>query len=202
MARLKAEGHNSRAQLVTSRCRWLREEHLTRLQNTPILRPEPLLVQLSGLLGEEEFQHAFWEADRKIGLKDRRLTSCVGLSRGLRGGVVFRESVDCRLPHIEEARSLLEVLVMDLCRRTPLPEPAVNIRVEGRMVDFCWREQRLVVESDGYEFHRGHGSFERDAERDNDLRAAGWTVLRFTYRMIKYRPDYVAATVCRAMTAV
>lgn len=200
-ARLKAHGHNSRVQLECSRCRWLDDEHITRLHGIPILRIEPLLLQLAGLLTEEDFRYAFWEADRKNGLDQRRLEVCVALSNRRRGGATFRESVDCRLPHIQEARSLLEVLLIELCRRENIPPPEINRSEEGHLVDFRWSDRRLIVESDGYEFHRGHGSFERDAERDNDLRSSGWTVLRFTYRMLRYRSAYVKETILKALGA-
>lgn len=185
--------------LRTSRCRWLSDEDVTQLDGIPILHLEPLLLQLAASMGSRAFQYAFWEADRKKGLNDRRLERCLVLSHGKKGGGAFRESVDCRLPHIQEALSILEVLVLDLCRRENLPPPEVNRNQEGHLVDFRWTDRRLVVEADGYEFHRGHGSFERDAERDNDLRATGWTVLRFTYRMLKYRPEYVKETILKAL---
>lgn len=198
-ARLKAQGHNSRVSLLTSRCRWLSEDHVTRLQGIPILHIEPLLLQLAGQMKPDDFQYAFWEADRKRGLNDQRLEACLEMSHGRPGGGAFRESIDCRMPHIQEALSILEVLLMELDRRGDIPSPEVNRNVEGHIVDFRWTSRRLAVEVDGYEFHRGHGSFERDAERNNDLRARGWTVLRFTYRMLKYRPDYVIRTILNAL---
>ncbi len=197
--RLKAQGHSSCARLQTSRCRWLRDDHTTRFQGIPILHVEPLLLHLAGQLSEERFQHAFWEADRKKGLDDRRLESCVELSHGLKGGATFRQSTDCRLPHIEDALSLLEVLLIDLTERRKVPPPEVNRDTQGHLVDFRWPLHRVAVEVDGYEFHRGHGSFERDTERNNDLRANGWIVLRFTYRMLKYRPDYVIRRILDAL---
>jgi len=198
-AKLKAEGHYSCVQLAISRCRWLDRKHVTRLLGVPILQIEPLLLQLAGEMRAEEFRYAFWEADRMKGLDDRRLARCVELSHGRRGGWMFRESVDCRMPHIQEALSLLEVLLMELGRRGEIPPPEVNRNEAGHLVDFRWPARLLAVEVDGYEFHRGHGSFERDAERNNDLRARGWTVLRFTYRMLKYRPDYVVETILKAL---
>lgn len=197
-ARLKAHGHNACARLETSRCRWLAAEHTTRCQGIPILHIEPLLLQLAALLDEERFRNAFWEADRKKGLNDRRLDLCVDLSVGMKGGSTFRQSVDCRLPHIEDAKSLLEVLMAELVRTGQIPPPEINRDQFGHLVDFRWADRWLAVETDGYEFHRGHGAFERDAERDNDLRAFGWTVLRFTYWMLKYRPGYVKETIVRA----
>jgi len=155
---------------------------------------------LAGQLTGEDFEHAFWEADRVKGLDGRRLDACVALSRHMPGGSAFRQAVDCRLPDIGDARSLLEVLVMDLCRREGIPAPAVNRTEQGHLVDFRWIEQRLVVEVDGYEYHRGHGSFERDARTDNDLRATAWIVLRFTYRMVKYNPDYVRDTILKGLS--
>lgn len=196
---IKAQGHNRRAQLEIRRCGWLRDEHVTRQLGIPILRIEPLLLQLAGDLKSETFQYMFWEADRVNGLSDRQLEQCLTLSRGLRGGEAFRQAVDSRLPDIKEVRSLLETLLKSLTQRDDIPKPIVNRDAEGHLVDFRWPGYWLIVETDGYEFHQGHGSFERDREADNDLRAAGWTILRFTYRMLKYRPDYVVATILKAL---
>jgi very-short-patch-repair endonuclease len=38
----------------------------------------------------------------------------------------------------------------------------------------------LVIEVDGWAYHRTPDRFQRDRERQNRLVAAGWTVLRFT----------------------
>ena len=40
----------------------------------------------------------------------------------------------------------------------------------------------VVVELDSWEYHRTRAAFERDRRRDRDLIAAGWTVLRVTWR--------------------
>ena len=196
---IKAHGHNHRAKLEVRRCGWMGSEHVTRQLGIPILHVEPLLLQLAAELDEEAFQYMFWEADRIRGLNDRRLDHCVEICGRLKGGEAFRTAVDCRLPNIEEARSLLEVLLKELSQREDIPPPIVNRNAEGHLIDFRWPNFWLAVETDGYEFHRGHGSFERDTETNNDLRAAGWTVLRFTYRMLKYRPDYVIATIIKAL---
>jgi hypothetical protein len=41
------------------------------------------------------------------------------------------------------------------CRRHGVPDPEVNVRVGPYLVDFLWRRERLIVETDGYRFHRG-----------------------------------------------
>jgi len=50
----------------------------------------------------------------------------------------------------------------------------LNSSIEGYMVDFVWRDQRLIVETDGWQAHGTRNAFERDRRRDADLLAAGW----------------------------
>ena len=68
-------------------------------------------------------------------------------------------------------------------------------RVEGIEVDFVWRDRRLIVEVDGYAYHRSPEAFETDRERDVTLMVAGWCVLRFTWAQIQTRRGWVAAAI-------
>jgi very-short-patch-repair endonuclease len=71
----------------------------------------------------------------------------------------------------------------------------VNVRVGGFLVDFLWDESRLIVEVDGYAFHRDRASFEADRARDARLTAQGYRVLRFTYSQVTQESAQVVATV-------
>jgi very-short-patch-repair endonuclease len=66
-------------------------------------------------------------------------------------------------------------------------------------VDFLWRDQHLVVEADTWIYHRGSVAFEDDHARDLDLRAAGYTVLRFTDKQLEDEPERIAADLRRAL---
>ncbi len=48
-------------------------------------------------------------------------------------------------------------------------------------VDFLWRKARVVAEVDGFAFHGSPRSFAADRQRDAELAAAGYRVLRFTW---------------------
>jgi hypothetical protein len=61
--------------------------------------------------------------------------------------------------------------------------------------DVVFRDSRVVIEVDGWAFHVTPDRFQRDRERQNRLVAAGWTVLRFTWRDLTERPDDVISTV-------
>ena len=94
-------------------------------------------------------------------------------------------------------RSDLELRFLRLCRRHGLPEPEVNVPIGRYTVDFLWRKERVVVETDSYRTHGGHQAFLDDRERDNELMALGLEVLRFTdLRIDKERAR--VATIVRA----
>ena len=75
----------------------------------------------------------------------------------------------------------------------------MNERVGGFLVDFVWPERRLVVEVDGYAYHRGRASFESDRARDAKLAVQGYRVLRFTYRQVTGERAQVAQTIRRML---
>ena len=64
----------------------------------------------------------------------------------------------------------------------------MNTHLEGEEVDCHWPDRMLVVEVDG-PGHRDRPPARRDdARKDGKLRAAGYTVLRFTDVEIKRSP--------------
>lgn len=72
-----------------------------------------------------------------------------------------------------------------LMQRWNLPEPRLNYDVSDdygnwlACVDFCWPEQRVIVEYDGA-LHADREQRERDIHRRARLSAAGWTVIVIT----------------------
>lgn len=95
----------------------------------------------------------------------------------------------------QRTRSELELRFLQVLRRRRIPEPEVNVRVGPFLVDFVWRQQRLVVETDGERFHRGELAAAEDRARDNELRALGFEVLRFGHGQVVGQPGRVAALV-------
>ena len=92
----------------------------------------------------------------------------------------------------DRTRSELEYAFLRLCRRHRLPAPEVNVRVGSFEVDFLWRRAHLVVETDGYRYHRGAAAFEADRARELELGRLGYTLRRFSYRQVVRQPRDVA----------
>jgi hypothetical protein len=144
-------------------------------------------------------RRAYEEADRLNLLHRDELERTCQLGVGRRGIPILRQLV------AEErdgaTRSPLEDVFGALCKRHRLPLPIVNTRLLGLEVDALWVQERLVVELDGYAYHRHRAAFERDRARDAALQAAGYRVVRFTHRRLEQEPAAVAAQL-RALLAV
>jgi predicted transcriptional regulator of viral defense system len=102
--------------------------------------------------------------------------------------------------------SELEEAFLTACRKAGLPAPEVNAFIDPQdndptaiRVDFVWRDQRLIVETDGHETHRTRRAFEEDRLRDQRLIVAGWTVIRITWRQLTRNPREVTERLARLL---
>jgi len=90
------------------------------------------------------------------------------------------------------------------CRQHGLPRPEVHRNIataaEALEVDFLWRDQRLIVETDSRAWHSTTRTRERDAHRDRLLEGAGYRVRRCTWAQVVYEPERLA-TVLRDLLA-
>jgi very-short-patch-repair endonuclease len=127
-----------------------------------------------------------------------------GLARRGRPGIATARQVLTRLdPAIPPTESDLETMLCEVLRRRGLPMPVRQheVVVGGRRVrlDLAYPELRVAIEGDGFAFHGSRLAFEADRERQNALVVAGWVVLRFTWRQICNRPDWVADQVATTL---
>ena len=99
-------------------------------------------------------------------------------------------------------RSQAERKLLELVRRAGVERPRTNVRIGAHEVDALWRHQRVVVEVDGYAFHAGRAAFERDRRRDAELQAAGYRVIRVTWRQLADRPETVVAQLAAVLASV
>ncbi|MFC7620121.1 DUF559 domain-containing protein [Microlunatus sp. GCM10028923] len=98
-----------------------------------------------------------------------------------------------------------ERLLHRMLRRADIRGWSGNVIVEcaGERypVDVVFRYRRLIIEVDGYAFHRAEHreQFHRDRRKWSNLTADGWTVLHFTWDHLVYEPAWVVAKVRQAM---
>jgi hypothetical protein len=99
----------------------------------------------------------------------------------------------------DRSRSDLEADFLRLCGRHGLPPPEVNVRIGEYLVDFLWRDQWLVIETDSYLYHRGRAAFQDDRERDLQLKRLGYEVLRVSELQLNEEPARVAETIATVL---
>jgi very-short-patch-repair endonuclease len=97
------------------------------------------------------------------------------------------------------SRSRREKALLRLIREAGLPMPDTNVPFGRFELDFLWRREGLVVELDGYNFHRGPDAFRRDREKELAVRNAGLEMLRFTGDQVLKQPWMVLATIAGAL---
>jgi very-short-patch-repair endonuclease len=100
-------------------------------------------------------------------------------------------------------RSRMEAKLLPLLTEAALPIPQTNakLRLAGKVyeVDFLWRKQRLVVETDGGRFHDNPAAGERDSERNHALAAAGYELPRLGWEDLRDRPDQMMREIARLL---
>ena len=92
-------------------------------------------------------------------------------------------------------RSEREKRLLRLIRDAGLPMPETNVPFGRFELDFFWRREGLVVELDGYSFHRGPAAFGRDREKELAVRGAGLEMQRFTGDHVLKRSSMVIANI-------
>jgi Transcriptional regulator, AbiEi antitoxin/Protein of unknown function (DUF559) len=85
------------------------------------------------------------------------------------------------------------------CQRYGLPTPLINITLLGYEIDAYFPQEKLIVELDGWPFHRTRDKFESDREQDATMLMHGIATIRITYDRIEDDPDREAARLHRIL---
>jgi very-short-patch-repair endonuclease len=162
------------------------------------------LLDLAAVASVSELRHAISEAEFLRIFDATAVRAMIKRGRGRRGVARLRMLVDELDPQTKRTRSELERRFLAMCSKAAIPPPAVNRELELGSIhltpDFTWRDARLIVETDGRMAHDTASAFERDRRRDQILSAAGWRVIRCTWRQVLDEPLRLTQTL-RALLA-
>jgi hypothetical protein len=164
----------------------------------PVTSLARTLLDIAETESNQTLRRAWDEAERLRLLDVRAVAELCERSRGRRGLRPLTTLLTEMRPTPHTKREL-EALFFDFCHAQGLSLPACNVLIEGYEVDAFWPSHQLVVELDSWEFHRGRRAFERDRERDAVLQAAGYRVVRITWRRLAHDPGGVAALIRRLL---
>jgi very-short-patch-repair endonuclease len=178
----------------------LPSDEITTRQGIPTTTVPRTLLDLSAVVQLDELRSAFRQAEQ-LRLTDPRWVGDLIDRYPRKPGIpAVRAVVEEVQRGLNVVRSDLEELFQAFLINAGLPLPKTNVLIEGVEVDCVWPAARLIVELDARSTHDSTHSFESDRARDRRLEAAGWRVIRITWRQLLETPDEVEADLRKLLT--
>jgi very-short-patch-repair endonuclease len=191
---------SSRAGIAVHRPPALPEVDRGSANGIPVVAPAFALLEFAPVATGDELERAIAEAYALRLVSEPQLREVLERHAGRAGIRQLRAELD-RIGGPQWTQSEIERRLKLLLRQAGLPLPVTRAVVAGFKADFHWPKQRLIVETDGYQYHGHRYAFERDRRRDQAHIAAGYTVIRFTWRQIEREPFRVVAVIATALGA-
>jgi len=174
-------------------------DEITTHHGIPTTTVPRTLLDLSAVVRRDELRGALRQAEQL------RLTDPLWLGDLIEryprkpGAPAIRALIEEAQRGLATVRSELEERFQAFLLNAAVPMPTTNARIEGLEVDCAWEEQRLIVELDGRATHDTAHAFETDRARDRRLEAAGWRVVRITWRQLHDTPLELEADIRRLL---
>jgi len=153
----------------------------------PATDPVSTLVDLASILSGDQLERAINEADRLDLVDPEGLREAVEAMRSRPGTGRLRRLLD----HHTRTDTGLERRFLRLVGRASLPTPETQVWLHGYRVDFFWPQIGLIVETDGWRYHRTPAQQAQDRRRDQAHTAAGLTTVHFAESQIRHEADHV-----------
>lgn len=185
---------------IVHRSRVLPAHHITVINGIRTTRIARTLFDIAGILNADQTERALdnclahrWVTNRQVG----NIVGELG-KRGRRGTRLMRGLLLDRGEGYVATASELEARFAKLCRQFGIPEPVRqqntgNAEKWIARVDFAYRPLKIIIELDGRRHWLAKLEHEADLVRDDQLTAAGWRVVHFTWKQITQEPEFVVS---------
>ena len=172
----------------------LTDEDVTVVNNIPATTVARTLFDLAELITARQLERAFDQAEILEALDARAINDQLARNSMRRGATAIRRVLTEHYIGSTPTENDFEEALLALTRSLGLPDPTAQFYIDPGdgdppiKADFAWPDRKIVVETDGHRTHRTRQAFENDRRRDQRLTAAGWTVVRTTWRQLTHRP--------------
>jgi len=175
----------------------LPERDVTERHGIPVTKPVRTLIDQATELTPNRLERMVNEADKHDVIDPEALRAALEDYAGERGVKPLRTLLDRLTFRLSDTD--LEVLFRPIAAKAGLPVPLTKKMVNDFEVDFYWPDLGLVVETDGWRYHRTPSAQARDARRDQSHTASGLTPLRFSHYQVAHEPQYVIRILTRTV---
>lgn len=199
------------------RTTYLPSHHVTEVDGFPVTTLDRTVFDLCGLVSAARRRRGLphlWEGQVARALDDALASSLTVAAagrvlaemgrRGRPGTRLMRQLMAERGDGYVATESELEDLVVAVLAAAGLPRP-LRQRPLGSdeapigRVDFVYLDERVVIEANGRRHHTALLDADRDRWRDTELAAAGWVVVRVTWRQLVHEPERFLAALRRLL---
>jgi hypothetical protein len=186
-----SKGDRRPRHILTHRCPSLQRRDITRQRAIPTTTPARTLLDLAPTLTPKQLTRTVNDALRNHHVRPDALHDVI--TRNPRHAATKLLTPFLDLPGGNPTNSWLEDEFLPFLAKYGLPTPLINHPLNGDEVDAYFPDHNLIVELDGWDFHKDRHAFETDRERDAHHLAHGTPTVRITKDRLKHTPDREAA---------
>jgi hypothetical protein len=172
--------------ILAHRCPSLQPRDVTRQHGVPTTTRARTALDLAPQLTKTQLTRLVNDARRDGHLRDDALNDIITRNPLHPGAKLLKPFADS--PG-NPTRSDFEDDFLAFTEKYNLPTPQINTIVNGYEVDAYFPDHNLIVECDGYEYHKDRAAFESDRERDAHQLAHGTPTVRLTRERLTHTPD-------------
>jgi hypothetical protein len=182
--------------ILSHRCPSLQPRDITRQRGVPATTPARTALDLAPRLSRKQLTRLVNDQLRDGYLTLGALQDVVQRNPLHPATKLLRPFVNS--PH-RPTNSDFEDQFLAFCAKYGLPPPEINFPFNGRKLDAFFPEHGLIVELDGWGFHKDKEAFENDRERDADHLELGLVTMRLTKDRFDAHADREAARLHRIL---
>jgi hypothetical protein len=172
----------------------LSDKDVTVVKDIPCTSVARTLLDLAELVTARQLERAFDQAEIAEVLDLKAIEDQLTRNPTRPGAKAVRNVLETHYIGRTPTWSENEEALLAITRALGIPDPECNAFVvlpdggPAIRADFVWRDRRVIVEADSRTWHTSRQRFEQDRVRDQRLTAAGWTIIRTTWKQMTRRP--------------
>jgi hypothetical protein len=183
----------------------LTEADVTVVDNIPVTTVARTLFDVGEPLTARQLERAFDQADIMHVLDLNEVRDQLARNPTRPAAKKVRHLLNSHYIGSTPTENEFEDAFLALTRSLNLPDPTPQFYIDPGdgeppiRADFAWPDRKIVVETDGRRTHGTNHAFESDRRRDQRLTAAGWRVIRTTWRQLTQRPHELRETLLKLL---
>jgi hypothetical protein len=191
-----ATGRRDRPGIAAHRCQSLQPRDITRERGVPTTSRARTTLDLAPRLTTKQLTRLVIDHLRDHTLSLAALGDVLSRNPLHPGTKLLNRFVN---EPVALTRSPLEDTFLAFVAKYGFPQPRINRRNNGREIDAIFPDHGVIVELDGFDYHKDHDAFEDDRDRDAENLANGLSTVRMTEKRLTEAADYEATRLDRIL---